>query len=751
MNMGHFGLKFPSSNSPSRNDSVPSLGFGFLLGLLLLVLWSNLGRAEAPPVGQFLQLEGTVTAESLSRVSRVAFDLRERAQKQGSQAILILQIQDGLSRYGDVRDLAKFLASDIPQIRTIAWIPSDLRGINGLIPLACHEIVMAPQAGFGDFGRGRPVDPDTQAFALSLVAQRRNPLLPEALVKGLVDRDQEVLWIRLRTNQADPPTFESRVINAPEVERLTAEKAVIEDRRTLKPAGSDALFLGSTCRELNILTSNLFDDSRQLLAHYRLGADAARNQHTAGTDLKVSLIQIKGVIDTMYEEFLHRQVERQIAAGANLLIFEVDSPGGMLEPCLRLAEIFAECEDRKVRTIAWIPRRAISGGAIVSFGCDEVYMQPDALIGDAQPIEVRPGEAFARVPEKILSKVVQDMKVIAERKNRPVALLQAMVDKDLEVFKCTDRKTGEIAYLSDLEIVQEPDRWNKGALVPESKADMILTVTGRRAHELQLAEAPVKDFDELKQRLQIPVQKKLAPLAPMFVDRLVFTLNNPLITGALLFLGVICIYMEAHIPSGLFAIGALICFALFFWSRFLGGTAGWLEVVLFLLGMGFLAIEFFVLPGFGVFGVSGGLLVIISLVLAGQTFWIPITTQDYAELSRSASTLLIAIVVFGAVAFSISRFLPRSRLWDHVVLVPPGAKPLASGNEPLLSPSALGNTSHPLLGARGQAASILRPSGKGRFGEEYLDVVSDGPFIDQGSPIEIISVQGVRIVVRKVV
>lgn len=726
----------------------------FAAWMVFLMAAPLLLRAEAPPapapIGQLVQIESTINSETFTRISRTALNLKQRGEQMGTQPVLILQIQDGISRYGDVRELAKFLSSDIPQVRTIAWIPKDLRGINGMLALACHEIVMAPTAGFGDLGRGAPVDPDMQAFILGLVGQRRNPLLSDPLVLGMIDRQKEVLWVRIKTGEGEKATHESKLVLTPEFEQLMQAKAVIEDRRTLKAAGSDGMFLGATCRDLNILTANVFEDERQMLAHYRLGSDTLKEQFTAGNDLKVAMIRIHGVIDTMYEEYLHRQIQRQISGGVNMLIFEVDSPGGMLEPCVRLAGIFADCADDKVRTIAYIPRQAISGGAIVSFGCDEIYLHSDALIGDAQPIEVRPGEAFNKVPEKIVSKLAQDMRIIAERKKRSVALLQAMVDKDLEVFRAVNRRDGRVQFMSELEISQNPDEWEKGALVPESKAGMILTVTGQRAHDLGLAEEPVNSFEDLKQRLHIPIETKLVPLAPKFVDKLVFFLNTPFITGLLLFLGIVCIYMEMHIPSGLFAIGGVLCFALFFWSRFLGGTAGWLEVILFLIGISCLALEIFVLPGFGVFGVSGGLLVVASLILAGQTFFVPITSQDYTELSRSLNTLMLSGVVFAVVAFSLSQFLPRSRLWDHMVLTPPGAKPSRAADEPRLSPEALGQKiEHALLGARGESVSVLRPAGKARFGENFVDVVSDGGFIDQGTPIEVVAVDGMRIVVRR--
>src|SRR5690606_9672490 len=157
--------------------------------------------------------------------------------------------------------------------------------------------------------------------------------------------------------------------------------------------------------------------------------------------------------------------------------------------------------------------------------------------------------------------------------------------------------------------------WVKGPLVDESRENNLLTVDGARANVLKLAEPPVRDFDELKTRLGLSPETNLPPIGPNWVDTLVFILNSSFVTGLLFVIGIACIYAELHFTTGMFGIFATICFALFFWSRFLGGTADWLEVILFLIGLGCIAIEVLLIPGFGVFGVSGGLLVIASLIL----------------------------------------------------------------------------------------------------------------------------------------
>lgn len=732
---------------------MPMLMWGLLGAVFSPVLKGDAPVPVAPPqrgVGKIVELDSTITAETLSRVSRMVQKLKADAKE--GQPILVLKFADGQSRFGDVRELAKYLSEQGNTVRTVAWIPRDVRGMNVIPMLACQEIVMSSRASVGDLGRGGAVDPDVRSLISSLIQQRRNPLLSEPLVIGMLDRTQEVVWARVKTGEPPAQTIASRVLLAPDFEKLAQSKAIIEERRVLKPAGDEGMYLASRFRGLNLLVTHLVDDEQAVLDRYHLSRETLLEQNFDGNPPRVAMLRVHGLIDGLQEEYLHRQMERQIQAGVNLLIFEIDSPGGYLEPCTRLANLIADCESRKIRTVAYVPERAISGGAIVAFGCDAVFLKPTALIGDAGPIELRHDQAFHRVPEKILSPLVQHLRIIAERKHRSPSLLAAMADKNLEVFQVTNKQTGKIAYMSDDDLRLVSDVWQKGALVPESRQGLLLTLTGRRAHELQLAEQPVEDLAELQQRLGIPPKTRLVPLAPKFVDRLVFILNSPFVTGMLFFLGIMCVYLEMHMPSGICLIGAALCFALFFWSKFLGGTADWLEVILFLLGAGCIALEAFVIPGFGVFGLTGGLLVVVSIVLAGQTFYLPATIEDYEQMGRSVTTLGTSVAALAGVAVFLGRMLPRTKLWDKLVLVPPGGGHPRDPNEPRLDPHYLehGDALRNLIGARGEAFSMLRPAGRVRVGDKILDVVSEGRFIEQGQAVEIVAIEGNRIVVREV-
>ena len=197
-----------------------------------------------------------------------------------------------------------------------------------------------------------------------------------------------------------------------------------------------------------------------------------------------------------------------------------------------------------------------------------------------------------------------------------------------------------------------------------------------------------------------------------------------------------------------------LCFALFFWSRFLGGTAGWLEVVLFVLGIACIMLEIFVVPGFGVFGVSGGLLVFASLVLASQTFGNLEPNEDLRVMSRSVGTLAGSIVSVIIAAALLNRFLPNIPFLNSMILTPPDYQddPDAPRLPPELTSPGQSRYGHDgtLVGQRGQAVSTLRPAGKAQFGDDWIDVVSDGPYIEEGTEVEVLSVAGNKIVVRAV-
>ena len=241
----------------------------------------------------------------------------------------------------------------------------------------------------------------------------------------------------------------------------------------------------------------------------------------------------------------------------------------------------------------------------------------------------------------------------------------------------------------------------------------------------------------------------MKPRASTWVDTLVFMLNSTVGAFALITLAITCIYLEAHLPGGFFGILAAALFAMFFWSRYLGGTAGTLELVMFVLGIGLLLLEVFVIPGFGVFGISGILLMVGSLVMASNTFAGMTTGEQFHETMGSLGTVTGALVTVIVVASVLNHFLPSMPVFKHLMLSPPGQISEDGLIDPVKAAVASG-TEAVGVGDRGTAASILRPAGKATFSDNYVDVVSEGSYIEHGTAIEVVRVAGNRVVVRPV-
>ena len=233
-------------------------------------------------------------------------------------------------------------------------------------------------------------------------------------------------------------------------------------------------------------------------------------------------------------------------------------------------------------------------------------------------------------------------------------------------------------------------------------------------------------------------------------DTVVHVLNWPLVTGLLVVVGLVALYVECSAPGiGIGGLVAGLCALLFFWSRFLGGTSGWLEVVLFIAGLIFLAVELFVIPGFGIPGLTGILLMLASFLLASQDFIVPTTAKQTDTLLFSFLTLIGSSLVFVVAAVLITKKLGRIPLLSGLVLDAPQAvvkddmekdgKEVTSEIHPEVS-----------VGDWGVSESVLRPAGRAIFSGRSFDVVSDGSFIKPDEQVKVVRIQGSIITVAKI-
>jgi membrane-bound ClpP family serine protease len=250
--------------------------------------------------------------------------------------------------------------------------------------------------------------------------------------------------------------------------------------------------------------------------------------------------------------------------------------------------------------------------------------------------------------------------------------------------------------------------------------------------------------DEVSRLYQLdePLEKAQTPWIIDTIERLA---NEPWFGRFLLFIAFFSLMTEASAPGlGVPGFISALCFLLFFWIQFFNGTAGWLEIALFVGGLVFIGIEIFVLPGIGIFGIGGGLMVLFSIILASQTFVVP---RNGYQLGQTANSMLsIALIGLGLIVSAVvmRRYLPKTNFFHRLAVEPP------SGEERVAMDwkEAVVHLDH-LVGMVGVTTTPLSPSGKVRLDDKVVDVISDGEMVAADVEVVVDKVAGNRVVVRR--
>ena len=394
-----------------------------------------------------------------------------------------------------------------------------------------------------------------------------------------------------------------------------------------------------------------------------------------------------------------------------------------------------------MQTACWVPRNAIGPSALVALACDKIFLHPKSRIGAVSNLGPRDD---AEAERQFLG---QTMRSLADSKGRPSGILLAMALHQTKVFEVQHRETGDRSYRTAEDLQAVEAEWIVGPMLPESGAGL-LSLTAPREAELGISAPPVDDLEAVKLSLSLGANAKLQLVQRGWVDDLLFLLNRRSVTALLFVVAFVCIYLEMQMNVGILGIASILCFALFFWSRFLGGTAGSLEVLLFLLGLASLALEIFAMPGFGMFGVTGGVLIVVSMVMASQTFGSIEYGRDLEQTFETLKVMAASFLTVIGLVVLMSRYLPRLPFMESMILIPPGEDGELVDDVPRLKPELLPGDA--LIGLKGVAETDLRPSGKASIEGRLVDVMSNGPFVTAGSKVEVIKVSGSNLIVREV-
>ena len=464
------------------------------------------------------------------------------------------------------------------------------------------------------------------------------------------------------------------------------------------------------------------------------------------------IIALHEDINPLSGSILQRKFQQAVDSGAKVIIFDINSPGGRVDVTFELMDMVLEAND--VETVAMISRDAISGAALFSLACDKILIKPGARLGDAGVIVMGLNGEFQYAEAKSRSLVAQKARDTARATGRPLVLAEKMTDKDMVVFKATHQESGDVQYFSDKEwkTLDDADQWVKGKPIREAGKEMFFIANGNRLVELGMADETFDDIDQVADLLGVTTPIEV--MGPTWAETIARFLNTGWMTFLLITIGLIAIAVEISAPG--ISIGGLIamlCFSLFFWSRFAAGTSGWLEVLLFALGLVFIACEIFVIPGFGIAGLGGIGLVLGSLVMASRRVLIPENTEQLNSLGFDVLTVMGAFVGFLIAIVALSSYIGQVPGLSRLTLQPPIAM---EGTGESLTANAIGAAMTPgwqrvSIGDVGQAAGALRPSGRIKIGDYMVDVVTEGDFIDDGSSVKVIAKQGAKVTVRQIV
>jgi membrane-bound serine protease (ClpP class) len=203
------------------------------------------------------------------------------------------------------------------------------------------------------------------------------------------------------------------------------------------------------------------------------------------------------------------------------------------------------------------------------------------------------------------------------------------------------------------------------------------------------------------------------------------------------------IWIEIKSPGfGLPGIIGILCLATVFLSKHLVGLAETPEIIIFFIGIALLAVEILVIPGFGIAGISGIIMVLIGLVLSFQDFTIPITPYDVETFIKNIFTIMCSLLGSGIAIFLLIKYMPGIPVFHRLILT---ASETAQGGYVIPSQPEGEDV---LTGRKGKAVTILHPTGKIEVNNHTLDVVTDGEYIEKGQAVEIVEVRGNRIVVK---
>ena len=435
----------------------------------------------------------------------------------------------------------------------------------------------------------------------------------------------------------------------------------------------------------------------------------ATNLHSANQ--VVYRVPIQGVIDLGLPTFIERIIDEAEKNQAQAIIFDIDTFGGRVDAATQIKDAIL---DSDVLTVAFINRRAISAGALISLSCEKIYMTGGGTIGAATAVDMSGNKAS----EKVISYMREEMASTAENRNRNTDIAKCMVDEELSFTHIV--VDGDSLEVTDLE---------------GRKEGKLITLTTEQALKYKMADGSAEDFDELLELIELS-DVEVKTLSENWSENLVRFLTNPVVASLLTTFGFLGILFELQSPGwGIPGTFGAVCLTLSLSASVIVKLATKSDLLIVLVGLGLLMVEAFLIPGFGVAGLAGIVVILWGLYMLLLPD-VPVSQEVY-DAAMTGLTIGLIGAIFALIL--LFRLMTKTKFW--LKLTSPEIQSKEEGYN-----SSLG-LEH-LVGETGLATSDLRPSGWVLVNNTKIFVVTEGEFVDKDQQVTIMSVDGNRVVVR---
>ncbi len=418
----------------------------------------------------------------------------------------------------------------------------------------------------------------------------------------------------------------------------------------------------------------------------------------------VFIMEIRATIDPRTNRSVELALEEATNLNTDLVIIDMDTYGGALNDA---DEIRTRVLEYEKPVWVFINKDAASAGALISIACDSIYMAPGASIGAATVVTGNTGEA---APDKYQSYMRSIMRSTAEAKGRDPKIAEAMVDENLYVEGVSDSGT-------------------------------VITFSTSEAIKYGFCEAQVNSVDDILERSGIE-NAIVTRYQLSMVDQVVDFFINPLVSGVLILVILGGIYFELQTPGvGFPILASAVALTLYLTPYYLNGLAENWEILLFFIGVLLIALEIFVIPGFGIAGISGvicsvGSLILIMLNNDNLDFTFVDSDRLFQAVVATLAGLLGSIIVmfFGGVR------LANSKVFERIALT--STQERSEGYTSSFRAESF-------VGKEGTAYTVLRPGGKVMINNDLYDAYTRGEYIDRDETIVVVSDEGTSLRVRK--